>query len=83
MIVEHLEKKGIQTRMLFAGNLVKHPSFDEMRESGTGYRVIGDLEVTDRIMRDTFWLGVYPGLDEEMLDYVAETARRFVESSCR
>jgi CDP-6-deoxy-D-xylo-4-hexulose-3-dehydrase len=82
-IVEHLEKKGIQTRMLFAGNLVKHPCFDEMRESGTGYRVVGDLEVTDRIMRDTFWLGVYSGLDDEMLDYVTETVHRFVESSCR
>ena len=82
-IVEHLEKKGIQTRMLFAGNLVKHPCFDEMRRNGTGYRVVGDLEVTDRIMRDTFWLGVYPGLNGEMLDYVTETVRRFVESSCR
>lgn len=82
-IVEHLEEKSIQTRMLFAGNLVKHPCFDEMRTSGTGYRVVGNLKVTDRIMRDTFWLGVYPGLDNEMLDYVADTVRRFVESSCR
>jgi CDP-6-deoxy-D-xylo-4-hexulose-3-dehydrase len=82
-IVEHLEKKGIQTRMLFAGNLVKHPCFDEMRRNGTGYRVVGDLAVTDRIMRDTFWLGVYPGLNGEMLDYVTESVRRFVESSCR
>ena len=66
-IVEHLEKTGIQTRMLFAGNLIKHPCFDEMRKTGSGYRVVGSLENTDRIMKDTFWIGVYPGMTEEML----------------
>ncbi|MCR4903656.1 MAG: lipopolysaccharide biosynthesis protein RfbH [Butyrivibrio sp.] len=66
-IVTYLEKNGIQTRMLFAGNLTKHPCFDEMREKGEGYRVVGNLEVTDRIMKDTFWIGVYPGMTEEML----------------
>jgi len=71
-IVHKLEKKGIQTRMLFAGNLVKQPCFDEMRCNGKGYRVVGDLTVTDKIMNNTFWLGVYPGATEEMMRYVME-----------
>lgn len=71
-VVEHLEAKGVQTRMLFAGNLIKHPCFDEMRQKGTGYRVIGDLPVTDRIMRDSFWIGVYPGMTDEMIDYMIQ-----------
>lgn len=71
-IIGNLEKHGIQTRMLFSGNIIKHPCFDEMRMSGTGYRVIGNLENTDRIMRDTFWIGVYPGMADEMIDYMAE-----------
>jgi CDP-6-deoxy-D-xylo-4-hexulose-3-dehydrase len=72
-IVGHLERKGIQTRMLFAGNLIKHPCFDEMRKSGEGHRIVGELETTDRIMRDTFWVGVYPGMTEEMVGYMVET----------
>ncbi len=72
-IVNHLESNGIQTRMLFAGNLIKHPCFDEMRNSGTGYRVIGDLSVTDTITNDTFWVGVYPGMTGEMIEYMVET----------
>lgn len=74
-LVQFLEKSGIQTRMLFAGNLVKHPCFDEMRISGEGYRVVGMLENTDRIMKDTFWIGVYPGMTDEMLDYMAKKVR--------
>lgn len=77
-IVNHLEASGIQTRMLFAGNLIKHPCFDEMRRDRQGYRVVGSLENTDRIMRDTFWVGVYPGLAEEMLDYVIERFKEFI-----
>ena len=61
-LVSALEQCNIQTRMLFAGNLIKHPCFDEMRETGRGYRVVGELTNTDRIMRDTFWIGVYPGM---------------------
>ena len=64
-------------RMLFAGNLLKHPCFDEMRKSGKGYRIAGSLENTDRIMRDTFWIGVYPGLSEAMLDYAAGQIESF------
>lgn len=70
-IVPYIEEHGIQTRMLFAGNLTKHPCFDQMREAGTGYRVIGDLRNTDRIMNDAFWVGVYPGMTDEMIDYMA------------
>jgi CDP-6-deoxy-D-xylo-4-hexulose-3-dehydrase len=74
-VVNQLESNGIQTRMLFAGNLIKHPCFDEMRREGKGYRVVGSLENTDRIMRDTFWVGVYPGMSEEMVGYMVETIR--------
>lgn len=71
-VVRYVESKGVQTRMLFSGNLIKHPCFDEMRKTGEGYRVVGTLENTDRIMRDTFWVGVYPGMADEMIDYMAQ-----------
>ena len=72
-VVRYVESRGVQTRMLFAGNLTKHPCFDEMRKSGEGYRVVGSLDNTDRIMNDTFWVGVYPGMTDEMIDYMAKT----------
>lgn len=72
-VVGYMEEHGIQTRMLFAGNLIKHPCFDEMRATGEGYRVVGSLTNTDRIMEDTFWIGVYPGMTDEMIDYMADT----------
>lgn len=71
-VVRFIESKGIQTRMLFSGNLIKHPCFDDMRATGKGFRAIGSLLNTDRIMRDTFWVGVYPGMSEEMIDYIAQ-----------
>lgn len=74
-LVQYIEAQGVQTRMLFAGNLIKHPCFDEMRKNGTGYRVIGDLRNTDRIMRDTFWVGVYPGMNDKMIDYMIKTIK--------
>ena len=77
-VVRYIEGKGVQTRMLFSGNLIKHPCFDEMRKSGEGYRVVGTLENTDRIMRDTFWVGVYPGMTDEMIDYMAQCIREGV-----
>jgi CDP-4-dehydro-6-deoxyglucose reductase, E1 len=77
-IVEHLERNGIQTRMLFAGNLIKHPCFDEMRASGEGYRVVGKLATTDRIMSDTFWIGVYPGMTAAMNEFMISTIAEFV-----
>ncbi|MCR4744794.1 MAG: DegT/DnrJ/EryC1/StrS family aminotransferase, partial [Lachnospiraceae bacterium] len=67
-IVRYVENAGVQTRMLFSGNLLKHPCFDEMRASGEGYRVVGGLDNTDRIMNDTFWIGVYPGMDKARID---------------
>lgn len=77
-VVQYVEFKGIQTRMLFAGNLIKHPCFDEMRATGQGYRVVGTLDNTDRIMKDSFWVGVYPGMTDEMIDYMAATIREAV-----
>ncbi len=77
-LVAHLERNGIQTRMLFAGNLIKHPCFDEMRRSGSGYRVSGDLAVTDRIMAQSFWIGVYPGMTEEMIDFTLKSINGFL-----
>ncbi len=74
-IVQYMEERGVQTRMLFAGNLTKHPCFDQMRAEGRGYRVAGGLENTDRIMRDTFWVGLYPGMTDEMIDYMARIIR--------
>lgn len=80
-MVAAAEGNGIQTRMLFAGNLMKHPCFDEMRAAGQGYRVVGTLRVTDRIMQDTFWVGVYPGMTDEMIDYMAKVLLEAV-SAC-
>lgn len=77
-VVRYLEAHGIQTRMLFAGNLIKHPCFDELRRTGEGYRVVGSLERTDRIMKDTFWVGVYPGMTDEKLEYMIKIIREAV-----
>ncbi len=74
-VVRYVEEKGVQTRMLFAGNLTKHPCFDQMRALGTGYRIVGSLEQTDRIMEDTFWVGLYPGMTESMIDYMAKVIK--------
>lgn len=77
-VVQYVEGHGVQTRMLFAGNLTKHPCFDEMRAAGEGYRVVGKLENTDRIMMDTFWVGVYPGMTDEMIDYMAKIIKEAI-----
>ena len=73
-LVKKIEAANIQTRALFAGNLTRHPCFDQIR-STDAYRVIGDLAVTDRIMRDTFWIGVYPGMTDKMLDKMIEVIK--------
>lgn len=75
---KYLEAHKIQTRNLFAGNLLKHPAFDQMKQSGTGYRVVGDLSGTDFIMNNTLWIGVYPGMTDEMLAYMIKTIKDFV-----
>lgn len=76
-LVSHLEDNNIQTRMLFAGNLIKHPCFNEMRKSGKGYRVIGTLDKTDMIMNNTFWIGVYPGMTKANLEYMVKVIKDF------
>jgi CDP-4-dehydro-6-deoxyglucose reductase, E1 len=79
-IVQYVERQGIQTRMLFAGNLIKQPCFDQLRADGSGYRVIGDLPNTDRVMASTFWVGVYPGMTDEMIDFMARTITEAVRA---
>lgn len=69
-VVSSIESAGVQTRALFAGNITRHPCFDSIRKT-EAYRVVGPLEATDRIMNDTFWVGVYPGMTDEMLDTMA------------
>ena len=71
-LVAALEAAKVQTRMLFAGNMVRQPVFDGMRERGEGFRIVGELANTDRIMNDAFWIGVYPGMSEEMLVHMAD-----------
>ena len=81
--VRYIEGHGVQTRMLFAGNLTKHPCFDQMREEQAEgaecYRVIGDLANTERIMKDSFWVGLYPGMTDAKLDYMAKTIAEAVK----
>ncbi|WP_248405415.1 lipopolysaccharide biosynthesis protein RfbH [Butyrivibrio fibrisolvens] len=78
-LVPYLEQHGIQTRMLFAGNLLRHPCFDEMRDDKSGYRVIGSLDNTDKIMHDTFWIGVYPGMTDDMLEEMSKRIHEGLE----
>ena len=76
-LTSFLESRKIQTRNLFAGNLIKHPAFDEMRKSGEGYRVVGELKMTDFVMNNGFWIGVYPGMTDEMIDWMITSIREF------
>jgi len=76
-LTEYLEEHRIQTRNLFAGNLLKHPAFDQY-EKDKDYRVIGELPVTDKIMTNSFWLGVYPGMTKERLQYMVDTIKSFI-----
>lgn len=76
-LTSFLESRKIQTRNLFAGNLIKHPAFDEMRKSGEGYRVVGELKMTDFVMNNGFWIGVYPGMTDEMIDWMIDKIKEF------
>ncbi len=78
-VVRFIEGRNVQTRMLFSGNLIKHPCFDSIRGTDA-YRVAGDLTCTDRIMKNTFWVGVYPGMTDEMIDYMAKTITEAVNN---
>lgn len=78
-VVQYLESHGVQTRMLFAGNLTKQPCFDELRKKQAGYRTADSLEKTDFIMENTFWIGVYPGMTDEMIDYMAKMLHEAVK----
>ena len=78
-VVRYVEEQGVQTRMLFSGNLTKHPCFDQMRREGRGYRIAGDLTVTDQIMTDTFWIGVYPGMTDAMIDRMIRVLKEAVK----
>lgn len=70
-VTRYIEDHNIQTRLLFSGNIIKHPCFDQLR--GTeAYRIVGDLKNTDFIMNNTFWVGVYPGMTDEKIDYMAK-----------
>ena len=73
-LVRKIEAANVQTRALFAGNLTRHPCFDQIRGTDA-YRVVDDLSVTDRIMKDTFWVGVYPGMTDAMIDRMAMVIR--------
>lgn len=79
-LTSFLESRKIQTRNLFAGNLIKHPAFDEMRKSGEGYRVVGELRMTDFVMNNGFWIGVYPGMTDEMIDWMITSIKEFCKN---
>ena len=70
-VTRYLEAHNIQTRLLFSGNLIRHPAFDPLRGTDA-YRVVGELRVTDFVMNNSFWVGVYPGMTDEMIDYMAQ-----------
>jgi CDP-6-deoxy-D-xylo-4-hexulose-3-dehydrase len=77
-LLKYLDKHKIGTRLLFGGNLTRQPYM-----IGRNYRVSGELKNTDRVMNDTFWVGIYPGLTQEMLDYVAEKIKTFFTEGSR
>lgn len=75
-LVQHLESRKVATRLVFAGNLVRQPAYQNVR-----HRAVGDLAQSDAVMNDAFWIGVFPGLDEPRLQYMAQTIREFCHVS--
>lgn len=71
-VTRYIEDHQVQTRLLFSGNIIKHPCFNQLRDTDA-YRVAGSLEATEFILNNTFWVGVYPGMTDEMIDYMAKT----------
>ena len=76
-MTKYIEEHNIQTRLLFSGNLIKHPCFDQIRDTDA-YRVVDSLENTEFIMNNTFWVGVYPGMTDKMIDYMAQVIKEAV-----
>lgn len=76
---EHLEKAGVQTRNLFAGNMIKHPLFADLK-LGVDYKISGELKNTDKIMNDSFWVGVYPGMSDEKMGYIIKVIKEFIST---
>ena len=76
-LIKFLEDHNIQTRALFAGNILKHPCFDEYRNTDA-YRVVSNLKNTDNVLNNTFWIGVYPGMTKAKLDYMIKIIKKFV-----
>ena len=76
-VTKYIESKNVQTRLLFSGNLIKHPCFNQIRGTNA-YRVVGSLEVTDYVMNNSFWVGVYPGMTDEIIDYMAKVIHEAV-----
>ena len=81
-LTRYIEEKNVQTRLLFSGNLIRHPAFDSIRNTDK-YRVSGELTVTDYVMTHAFWIGVYPGMTEEKLAYMSEVIHAAVREQLR
>jgi len=77
-VTRYMEEHNVQTRLLFSGNITYHPCFDDIRGTDA-YRVVGDLSVTDFIMKNSFWIGVYPGMTEDRIDYMIQLLHEAVE----
>ena len=80
-MVQFLENNNIQTRLLFAGNFLRQPCFNTLREEKEGYRVVGSLDNTDRIMNNSFWIGVYPGMTNDKMDYMVSKIKEFINKN--
>ena len=76
-VTKYIESRNVQTRLLFSGNLIKHPCFNQIRETDA-YRVVGNLEITDFVMNSSFWVGVYPGMTDEIIDYMSKVIHEAV-----
>ncbi|MBU3174464.1 lipopolysaccharide biosynthesis protein RfbH [Clostridium estertheticum] len=82
-LLQYLEDKGIQTRLLFAGNITRQPLFEEYKRNKESYRIVGKLTNTDLITTNSFWLGVYPGINENMINYMASSIEEFIMKNIR
>jgi CDP-6-deoxy-D-xylo-4-hexulose-3-dehydrase len=78
-LIQKLEQNKIQTRLLFAGNIINQPVFNEFREKRRKYRIVGELKNTDTVMKKSFWIGVYPGLTYEMIEYIIKNIKKILE----